>query len=410
MPLPSRSLRAPLGFAAFVGRRLMTDNCVQVAASLTFTTLLSLVPLFTIALIVVSAFPVFSSISAQVKIFLLTNLVPDFAGKVITVYMRQFTDNAGKLTAVGLVVLGATALSLMFTIDRAFNAIWRVTKPRPLMQKMLVYWTVLTLGPLLLGGGLSLSAWLLKASGVGKSVPLVAALLQDAGSLLLTTLMLTVLYGLVPNRHVPLKHALTGAAAGAVLLELTKGLFALYLQSTKSYQFIYGAFASFPILLLWLQMLWLVVLFGAVLTASLSYWRGGAWQRKFETHRGFRDAVEALRCLYRAQLGGTALTQQDFRRHIDAGFDEIGTVLDELRDAGMVQRGERDRWALLRRAEDIRLIELYRRFVLDPGAGHDDVSATLARLLAPLDEVLGLTLVEFDRRVEGDDTAAPRQY
>lgn len=125
--LPAR-LEPPVSFAAFIWRRAMHNRSIQVAASLTFTTLLSLVPLFTIALIVVSAFPVFDDISTAFKTFLLTNLVPDFAGKVITVYLKQFTDNAGKLTAVGIGALGVTALSLMFTIDSTFNSIWRVRK------------------------------------------------------------------------------------------------------------------------------------------------------------------------------------------------------------------------------------------------------------------------------------------
>ncbi|MGE8354793.1 MAG: YihY family inner membrane protein [Microvirgula sp.] len=404
MPALPALLEPPVSFAAFVWRRAMHNRSIQVAASLTFTTLLSLVPLFTIALIVVSAFPVFDDISAAFKTFLLTNLVPDFAGKVITVYLKQFTDNAGKLTAVGVGALGVTALSLMLTIDSTFNSIWRVRKRRPLMQNMLVYWTVLTLGPILLGVGISGSAWLLRESGLGHRLPWFASLIQDGGTLLLSTLMLTVLYGLVPNRHVPLSQALTGAFCTSLVLGMAKWLFALYLSGFKSYQFVYGAFATFPIMLLWLQLLWLVVLLGAETTAALSYWRGAAWRREFEAQRQFRDAVEALLCLADAQREGRALTQPELRRVIDTGYDEIGLVLDELTLAGYVQRGERDRWALLRRPEDIRLDDLFRRFVLDTRAGEDEVARGLSRLMMPVGHQLDLSLAEFGRQLQSAGT------
>lgn len=148
----SFSLSAVFGFADFIRQRLAQQRVLQVAGSLTFTTLLALVPLFTIALTMMSAFPVFSDYSTRFKVMLLSTLVPEFAGKVITVYMRQFADNAEKLTAAGIVMLGVTSLMLMATIERTFNSIWGVRRARPWLQQSMVYWTVLTLGPLVLGG------------------------------------------------------------------------------------------------------------------------------------------------------------------------------------------------------------------------------------------------------------------
>ena len=164
-----------------------------------------------------AAFPVFEELSSQFKEFLLRNLVPDFAGRIISVYLKQFTDNAGRLTAVGLALLAFTSLSLMLTIDRTFNAIWQVQRPRKLLHNMLVYWTVLTLGPLLLGVGISGSAWILNWSGLARSAPGLAGIIQNLGSLTLATVMLTVLYGLVPNCYVPRSHALIGGLCGAAL-------------------------------------------------------------------------------------------------------------------------------------------------------------------------------------------------
>ena len=391
-------LRDALGFARFVGRRLLVeDRCVQVAASLTFTTLLSLVPLLTIVLNVVSAFPVFVDYSARIKLFLLTNLVPDFAGRIITVYMRQFTENAGRLTAVGIVLLAVTALSLMVTIDRTFNGIWRVNKRRPFFQQALVYWTVLTLGPLMLGGGVSGLNWLMGHSALPLIAPALIEPIEGLGAFCLTTLALAMLYGLTPNRHVPLRHALLGAAAAAGLLFVARGGFALYLQLAKSYQLVYGAFASFPILLVWLQLMWLVVLLGAEFTASLSYWQDRAWRRRGVVQRRFRDAIEALLLMNEAQAKGEAPALRDFRHRLHTGYDDIGAVLDTLVAAGLVARVAGDRYVMTCRAEHIRLVRLFELFVLPPLTTRSTsaVAQELKRRLAPAYAALEVSLAEL---------------
>lgn len=396
-----RRLRELASFLTFVLRRLLVeDRCVQVAASLTFTTLLSLVPLLTLGLIVLSAFPVFADYSARIKLFLLANLVPDFAGKIISVYMRQFADNAGRLTAVGLALLAATALSLMLTIERTFNTIWRVNTPRPFARQMLTYWAILTLGPLLLGGGLSGLARLMRASGLGSQAPLISGLLQWLTSLLLTTLILAILYSLTPNRHVPRRHALMGAGCAALLLELTQAGFALYLDLAKSYQLVYGAFAAFPILLIWLQLIWLVVLFGAVLTATLPYWADRAWQGPANNSRRLLHVLEILLQLHEAQQQGRSLQLADLRRRVHTGYDELGHLLDTLARAGYVCRTRQDGWLLTGRAEHIPLRELYQLFILPPLTRHrhSAQAQALRGVLAPGEAALDISLAEFARR------------
>ena len=159
MMAPMKNLMDLLRFLRFIGNRFSQDRCAEMAASLTFTTLLSLVPLITIALTLFSAFPVFADFSAQIKNFLLANMMPETGGKMISNYMEQFAESAAKLTAVGIVFLTLTAMLMMLTIDKAFNTIWRVSRPRALVQRVLIYWAVLTLGPLLIGGSLSLTSW-----------------------------------------------------------------------------------------------------------------------------------------------------------------------------------------------------------------------------------------------------------
>ena len=386
------------GFSLFILRRALAHRCVQVAASLTFTTLLSLVPLMIVGLIVLSAFPLFSEYNTKFKALLVTTLVPDFAGKIITVYMRQFSENLGRLTVAGIAITGATAFMLLRTIDLTFNHIWLVSKARPLKQQFLVYWAILTLGPLLLGAGLWTNNWVLHGSGLLQDLQGLSVFISLGNELLLTTLMLAMLYGWVPNRFVPVRHALVGAGIAALLLQLAKGAFAYYIGQAKTYQLVYGAFASFPIMLLWLQLIWGVVLLGAELTAGLSYWRDGAWRRRNAMHHRFQDALHVLLCLMQAQNEGRTLSQRQLRRSVAVGYDEMGAVLDALADAELVQRGQADQWVLVRAPDKLYLDELYRLFVLrlDPAA-HSSVSRALQPLLSPTFAQLSVSLAEFAR-------------
>lgn len=356
------------GFLCFVLRRFNEDNCTQVAASLTFTTLLALVPLVTIALTVVSAFPVFSDLSVQLKIFILTNLMPEFAGKIITVYMFKFSNNAAKLTAIGIAFLVITALMMMLTIDRAFNTIWRVSRPRPLMHRFIIYWATLTLGPLLIGGSLSLTSYLVGLSlGIAKQVPLLDLALLRITPMVLTTLAFALLYLTVPNRYVPRWHALAGGLVASLGFELMKKVFALYITNFASYEMVYGAFASFPVFLLWIYLSWLVVLMGAVIAASLSYWRGNAWMMKWTPGRRFYDALRILRELYQIHQTGGTLTTRQLRQRIHLGLDELEEILECLSRGDWVRKVNGGGWLLAKNPHEIQVSDIYRAFVFEPG-------------------------------------------
>ncbi|UTH75295.1 YihY family inner membrane protein [Chromobacterium sp. IIBBL 290-4] len=396
-----QSFEPVCGFARFLARRMGALRLMQVSGSLTFTTLLALVPLFTIALTVISAFPVFADYSTRFKIMLLSTLVPEFAGKVITVYMRQFADNAEKLTAAGIAMLGVTALMLMSTIERTFNAIWGVRRGRPWLQQSMVYWTVLTLGPLVLGGSLLSWRWLFKATRFEKNLPVLANVVEIGGTIVLTALVLSLLYRIVPNRFVPIKHAIVGALATSVLLEGTKAGFGFYIGQVANYQLVYGAFASIPIFLLWVYCLWLVVLAGAVFTSALSYWEGDAWRRRNEPHRRFQDALEVLLLLDAGQDRGEALTPPQLRARVKVGYDELGLVLDRLAQNGYVQKGQGDAWVLRKRLSAITLAELFELFVYRrSSAGGDGLSEALTDVMGPLSDGLqAVTAADFARRV-----------
>lgn len=402
-PTPSAAGRR-LGFARFVLARMSDNRVLQVAGSLTFTTLLALVPLLTIALIVISALPVFADYSTRFKVMLLSTLVPEFAGRVVTVYMRQFADNAERLTAAGIVMLGATSLMLMATIERTFNAIWGAGRARHWLQQAVIYWVVLTLGPAILGGGLLLWHNLFKASHLAHRAPLAASLLQSGGAVVLTAAVLTLLYRIVPNRFVPLRHAVQGALTTALLLEIAKLVFGFYIDSIASYKLVYGALASIPIVLLWVFCMWLVVLAGAVFTCALSYWDGDAWLHATSPRQRITVALRVLLALEAAHREGVALSPQALRAITPTGYDQLGAVLDRLASRGYVRQGADDLgWVLSKTLDGISLGDLIRLFVYPEVApGRDALEQEFDRQLAPwLDALAAQSVSEFARRLPG---------
>nr|UOP04728.1 YihY family inner membrane protein [Conchiformibius kuhniae] len=258
------------GFAGFVYQRFKEARVLQAAGSLTFTTLLALVPLLTVMLVVITAFPVFGNVSALFERWINDLLVPSGASAV-TVYLTEFKNQAGGLTAMGLAAMTLSALLLMQTIERTFDGIWRARSTRPWWVRFSLYWAILTLAPVVAGAGLSASTQMAHwfPALAGKTGWVWMGLLANA-------VLLYLLYRLVPNREVPHWHALTGAAVTAVLLEAAKWLFGIYINNFNSYHLVYGAFAAVPLFLVWLHLLWTMVLGGAVLTASLSGWHGGS--------------------------------------------------------------------------------------------------------------------------------------
>ncbi|MBA2689411.1 MAG: YihY family inner membrane protein [Burkholderiales bacterium] len=378
-----------LSFTRFVARRVWQDRCSQVAASLTYTTLLALVPMITIALTMMSAFPVFEELMGQARQFVLDNLVPDAAGKVITGYMEQFSQNAAGLTALGIAFLAVTALLLMFTIDSAFNAIWRTSRPRPLLHRFVIYWAMLTLGPLLVGASISLTSYLVGLSeGLVEAVPAVSPLLLRIVPIALTTIAFFLLYLTVPNRFVPRWHAFIGALIAALVFELTKRVFALYVARVPTYSLVYGAFASFPLFLLWVYCSWLVILLGAVITAALPYWRGRLWRVKATPGQRFYDALRILRVLHRARQDGKTVNLRTLRLSVPIALENLEELLERLTDDGFVRRGRRGEYAMADRPESIRLAQLYRLFVFDTDLGRQGLAAdeALTALTTKIDE------------------------
>ncbi len=282
--------------------RFREDHLGLTASSLTFTTLISLVPLMTVMLALFTAFPMFAKFQAALQQYLLQSLVPDNIARPVLQSLTAFAGKASRLGGVGLGVLFFTALALVFTIDRTLNSIWRVPKPRPLAQRVLVYWAAMTLGPLVLGVSLSLTSYAISASrGVVDAMPGGLAFLLGALQFIMLAAGMAALYRFVPNTHVRWTHAWAGALFVAIGFELAKRGLAWYVSNVPTYNAVYGTFATLPIFLLWIYLGWVIVLLGAVIAAyapSLGL-RVVRWPDK--PGQRFALAVALLRALAQAR-------------------------------------------------------------------------------------------------------------
>ncbi len=275
--------------------RFREDRLGVTASSLTFTTTISLVPLFTVALAIFSAFPMFERLQGTLQGWLVQSLVPPDIAKQVLSYLNQFAAKAGQMGWAGALVLLVTALALILTIDRKLNDIWRVRQARPLTQRVLVYWAVLTLGPLLLAGSLTVTSVVLSASrGVMSALPGGVRLLLESVQLVLLVGGIAALYRYVPNTRVRWSHALVGALFVAVSLELAKKMLAWYLTQVPTYSVVYGTFATVPILLVWIYVAWVIVLLGAVVAAYLPSLLSGIARRGDSPGWSFQLALELL--------------------------------------------------------------------------------------------------------------------
>ena len=274
--------------------RFREDRLGLTASSLTFTTIIALVPFFTVALAVFTAFPMFAKFQDVLQKWLIDSLVPDNISRQVLGYLNQFAGKASKLGAVGLAFLLGTALALIFTIDRTLNNIWRVRTPRPLGQRVLIYWAAITLGPLLLGVSLSMTSYAFSAS---KEVLGVFGFVLEILQFALVGGGMAAMFRFVPNTHVRWGHAWMGGLFVAGGIEVAKRGLTLYLSSVPTYSAVYGAFATVPILLIWIYTAWVIVLLGAALTAYVPSLIAGTQRRRVGQGWQFQLALEVLQQL-----------------------------------------------------------------------------------------------------------------
>lgn len=310
------------------------------ASSLTFTTVLALVPLFAVGLAVFAAFPLFGQFQDSIQRWLIDSLVPESIARQVLSYLTQFSRKASRLGTVGLVILLMSAVFLMVTIERTLGQIWGLQRQRPLPQRVLLYWSAITLGPLFLGTSLAITSYVVSASrDVVDVLPGSIRWLLDSFEFVLLTACVSGLYFYVPYTRVRWRHAITAGFLVAGALELAKKLMAVYLLQVPTYSLIYGAFAAVPILLVWIYVTWLVVLLGAVLAASLPELGRPVWRKPEGAGWAFRLALEVLAELQAAKATnqrGCSTDELAARLRVEMG--ELRAVLAVLQGLDWVGR------------------------------------------------------------------------
>lgn len=351
-----------LGFLRFVFRRWREDRCPQIAGSLTYTTLLALVPIFAIAVAVLSSAPLFAGVMTQFKGFLVENLVPSIAERIIGVYMATVSANAERLTWTGAGVVLVIAVAQMLIIDRSLNAIWRVRRSRALWRSLVGYALLLVAGPVLIGISVSITTYLLSLSITTGALPREwQARALRAVPVSMSAAAFFLMYVVIPNRRVPWRHAALGAIAAAILFEGSKELFATYVRYAPTYNLVYGTFAAVPVFLIWIYLSWLVVLLGAELTVCLGYWRSASWKMERTAGTHFRAAIAVARALLEAAPAMVTLPR--LREATAMPLQEIEDTLLHMRDAGLARSEGSAAYGLARDASAISFGELYRATV-----------------------------------------------
>ncbi len=352
-------------FLKYVAERFSQDRCLRMAAGLSYTSLLAIVPLTAIAFSMLAAFPVFSGVREVLQDAVFSNLLPQTADATQD-YFNKFIQNTTTLSAVGIVALAATAVLLLGTIETDMNAIFRVARPRALVPRLLVFWALLTLGPLLLGASFSLSTYVFAATqwvGIDTNGGLIAFFGTFLPTIMII-LMLAVFYVIIPNRPVSLSAGFSGALVAGIGFTILRKIFGWYIVTFPTYQNIYGALSVVPIFLIWMYLSWLLVLIGAVLTASVSEWQSAGGKPMLgSSGSGLRlvVAVQVLAVLYQASRDGTgAIHRSRILRTTGGGGEAVDNILTQLRGAQYVERTATNRWILARDTETVTLFELYK--------------------------------------------------
>lgn len=336
-------------------QRFREDHLALTASSLTLTTLTAMVPFFAVMLSVFTAFPMFGKLQLSLQDWMMQNLIPGPIAMQVVNSLTTFASHARQLGTAGMVFFVLTALMLMSNINQHLNAIWRVRKQRPMGQRLLIYWAAVTIGPIGLGASVASTSYILSLgqgwiTGTPVGTPYGVKLLINGVEFVLMALGMAALYHFVPNTRVRWSHALAGGVFASAGVGLSQRLLGLYLARVPSYSVIYGTFATLPILLLWVYLVWIIVLLGAVIAAYLPsllqglkrHGQGMGWQMQL--------AIEILRKLAQAQqTPARGLSLERLAQQLRVEGPQLEPVLEELAALRWVGRlDEKDSpWVLL---------------------------------------------------------------
>ncbi|WP_051919367.1 YihY family inner membrane protein [Basilea psittacipulmonis] len=283
-----------LSFLKHLIREIQRTRILDVAGSLTFTTTLAVVPLLAVILSLFTAFPIFKDFQVEVEQFMMHNLLPETMSSTIQGYLTTFANSAKSITTWGMIFLMITSILLIKTIDDVLNRIANVSQQRHVIHRILVYWAVLTLGPIMLGASLWVTSWVASAEFGFTSLSIGLRLSYAFLNFLLFTVAFTLLYFVVPNRRIAFKDAFIGGIIASILAQAMKTGFTWYITTFPSYTLIYGAFAAIPIFLIWIYLSWTIVLLGAIIATSLPQLNINPQQQRSKKGHQFIDCLAIL--------------------------------------------------------------------------------------------------------------------
>lgn len=336
----------------FVAKRFEADQCRDKAGSLTYTTMLSVVPILTVFLVILSSIPALSSARAQIQHAIYRNLLPSSSSQVID-YLNDFAEKSANLTAIGVIFLFVTAVMMLSTIEQSFNHIWKVKRPRGGVIGFMRYWTIISLGPILLGGAFVLSSALsslefLNRHVAGYSVDWSAWL--KLVSISLTLAGFTFLYWLIPNCKVPLKQAAIAGALSGLLFELLKAGFGFVMGNFTSYDQVYGAFAALPVFLLWIYLSWNLILLGVELSYALTVFQIAESRPRHPV----LALLDILQLFYDRQKTGDAVIDAEAMQMLGQGDVEQWTEYAEILHSNeLIRKTESGDYVLCRNLSQI---------------------------------------------------------
>lgn len=351
-------------------QRAAQANTLQLAASLTFTTVLSIVPLLAVVLSLFTAFPLFKEFSDALQTFMANSLMPPSVSDNIMSYLNEFAAQASRLTAIGGGFLVLTVVFLIMSVESALNTIWRVDRQRRVTQRLIIYWAVITLGPVLTGASLYATAFLARESlGLLAHIPVLLEVGIKLLPVLFGALAFAALFIVVPNTRVHRGDALMGGFVCALILEAMKIGFAYYVARFSTYTMIYGAFATLPVFLIWIYLCWLGILTGAIVAANLPLLRLGQLDPDVRPGAALMDALSVLKVLSEAR-GSTppGCSSLDLIGRLGLPINVLEQRLNCLSEMGLVAvapDAKSERWLLACDPERTTLGPLVDQLALD---------------------------------------------
>ena len=401
-------------FFRYSVRQFYQQRGLQIASSLAYTTLLSLVPLVTVAFVFMENLPMFQGVGNSIQEFVFENFIPSF-GNTIWEYLNEFSQKASQLTITGIAILIVIAMMLMSTIDGALNTIWHVRDRRSALARFPVYWAVITLGPLLVGIGIFSTSYLLSTSlftevDVSYGLDIKTRLLSWL-PFLTTSGAFTLIYILVPNCFVSRRHAIIGGVFAAIAFELAKYGFGIYVKNMTAYETLYGAVAIIPVFLIWIYMSWVVVILGAHVSFCLSAFRFEREQAGIhDPDWTFIDAYRLVAALRLVQKAGESLHVSRLKKYaINIPQHHMSEIMGLLEEEHWVQKDSGNGWLLSRNLSEVTVLDLSRiipkRLPFGVAATKKDIwSEQLENLLeehhSSLQEDLGKPIEELLRAAE----------